>query len=199
MIHSFINEQIKIDPARVGFDIDGVVADTAEAFLRIARDEYGINSLSIEDITAFEVELCLDMDPRVISAIFHRLMVAPIDADLRPMPDSIQVLREFADHAPLTFVTARPDREPIVDWLHNALGPDALTNARIVAMGEHDNKPGYVRDLGLDYFIDDRAETCLQLTRHGISAVVFDQPWNRGRHDLPAVRNWREIRALCLD
>ena len=38
-----------IHPSRIGFDIDGVVADTGGAFLRILREEYGINSYRLED------------------------------------------------------------------------------------------------------------------------------------------------------
>jgi hypothetical protein len=53
----------KLDPALIGFDIDGVVADTGGAFVRIAREEYGIRSISIDDITSFEVEECIDVDP----------------------------------------------------------------------------------------------------------------------------------------
>lgn len=41
----------KIDQNLIGFDIDGVVADTAEAFLRLARERHGIDEFSVEQIT----------------------------------------------------------------------------------------------------------------------------------------------------
>jgi hypothetical protein len=38
----------------------------------------------------------------------------------------------------------------------------------------------------------------VQLSRAGLDAIVFAQPWNRDRHSLPTVHSWAEIRALCL-
>jgi uncharacterized HAD superfamily protein len=55
----------KINPAHIGFDIDGVVADTGGAFIRIAAEEYGINSFTLDDITSFEVIDCLDVDQKL--------------------------------------------------------------------------------------------------------------------------------------
>jgi uncharacterized HAD superfamily protein len=139
----------KINPALIGFDIDGVVADTGGAFIRIAGEEYGINSITLDDITSFEVIDCLDMDQGIIEAIFTRLLDDPLTAGLQPMEDAISVLHRFADEAPLTFVTARPHKKPIARWLKNFLQPATFEKIRLVAMGVHDNKTSYIKDLGL--------------------------------------------------
>jgi len=191
-------KKLKIDPGLIGFDIDGVVADTMEAFIRLAREDHGVDTISPEDITDFDVEDCLDLAPSVMKNIFVRLMNEPVTAGLRPMAHAVSVLKEFARVAPLHFVTARPDREPIAEWLRFELGPDVFSRVRLVAMGAHDNKTEYIKDLGLEYFIDDRAETCIALHKEGISPWVYTQPWNRGKHDLKTVGNWMEVRALCL-
>jgi hypothetical protein len=65
-------------------------------------------------------------------------------------------LHRIAEDAPLTFVTARPHEEPISQWLKHFLQPDTFEKIRMVAMGEHDNKTPYIKDLGLKYFVDDR-------------------------------------------
>ena len=78
------------------------------------------------------------------------------------------------------------------------LGKDIMSGSRIVAMGEHDNKAAYIKNLGLRYFVDDRAETCIRLEQEGIVPLVYSQPWNRGRHALKTVDNWLAIRALSL-
>lgn len=189
----------KIHPSQLGFDIDGVVADTAGAFLRMARDEYGVAGLSASDITAFQVEDCLDMDPKLVDTIFGRLLTDPIDNGLEPMPHAVSVLGELAATAPLTFITARPQKRPIERWLRKVLGPAAAKGMRLVATGEHDGKGDYIKSMGLRYFIDDRAETCIRLAAEGLSPYVFSQPWNYGRHQLPTVDNWLAIRNLCLD
>jgi len=189
----------KINPALIGFDIDGVVADTGGAFIRIASEEYGINSITLDDITSFEVVDCLEVDQEIIEEIFSRLLADPLTAGLQPMEDAIPVLHSFAEETQLTFVTARPHEEPIARWLKHFLKPATFEKMRLVAMGEHDNKTSYIKDLGLKYFIDDRLKTCQMLAREGITPIVYDQPWNRNGHDLPTVSNWKAIHALCFD
>lgn len=187
----------KIDPTLIGFDIDGVVADTVEAFFRLAKQRHGIDEFTASHITEFDVAKCLPIAPEIIDAIFSTLLEAPIEADLKPMPDAVAVLTALSHHAPLTFITARPLQEPIANWLKYILGPATFSRTRLIAMGDHDNKSTYLKRLGIQYFIDDRAETCVSLEKQGFSPVVFHQPWNQGRHHLPCVTSWREIEALC--
>ena len=189
----------KIDPALIGFDIDGVVADTGGAFIRIAGTDYGINSITLNDITSFEVVDCLDVNQEIIDEIFSRLLDDPLTAGLQPMQNAVTVLQTFAEHAPLTFVTARPQEEPIARWLKHFLQPEIFEKIRLVAMGEHDNKTSYIKNLGLKYFVDDRLPTCQMLAREGITPLVYEQPWNMKGHDLPTVDSWQAIHALCFD
>ena len=55
----------RIRPDEIGFDFDGVIADTVEAFLRIACEQHGHCGLRPEDVTDFSVEQCLAMDASV--------------------------------------------------------------------------------------------------------------------------------------
>ncbi len=188
----------KIDPARLGFDFDGVIADTAEAFLRLACEKYNRCDIRLEDITCFAVEECLDMEADIIRAIFMEVLLDSVATGLKPMPDAVEVLGELSEVAPVTVVTARPEPEPVRAWMRTVLPPSTLPRIRIVAMGAHDDKPRHILDHRLTHFIDDRAETCLQLAEAGIRPIVYAQPWNRNGHGLPTVSCWREIRALCL-
>lgn len=187
----------KIDPKLIGFDIDGVVADTVEAFLRLAKQRHGIDEFTAAHITEFDVAKCLPIAPTIIDAIFASLLEDPIDADLKPMPDAVAVLTTISHYAPLTFITARPLHQPIADWLKHILGPTTFSRSRLIAMGDHDNKAAYLNEMGLEFFVDDRAETCVSLKEQGFSPLVFSQPWNQGKHRLPSVASWHEIEALC--
>ena len=187
-----------IHPSRIGFDIDGVVADTMEAFIRLARTGYGAK-VRPEEITEFQVEDCLDLDPLVVEEIFSRLLEEPIACGLRLMTHARRVLTGFAAHGPLTFITARPQKNPIARWLKKELGPQVYGRVRLVATGEHDSKAEPIKEMRLAFFIDDRAQTCLQLANEeGIQPIVYRQPWNQGNHALPEVENWRSIHALCF-
>lgn len=187
---------MKIHPSEIGFDIDGVVADTMEAFIRLARDDYGIDTILPEHITDFMVEDCLDVDPLVIEVIFERLLNAPLEAGLKPMPHSVMILQEFSRRAPLTFITARPAKKPIEQWLTANLGADIYQKTRLIATADHDSKADYIKDIGLKYFVDDRAQTCIMLEQEDITPIVYIQPWNKGRHQLQSVANWLAIRDL---
>jgi uncharacterized HAD superfamily protein len=188
---------MKISPHQIGFDIDGVVADTMEAFIRLADQDYAIKVLPAE-ITDFMVEDCLDMDPEIIDDIFTRLMVDPLGTGLKPMENAIPVLEKLSDEAPLTFITARPDHQPIHGWLKHYLSPEAFASARLVATGDHDDKAGHIKRLGLTHFVDDRTLTCHLLAREeDIIPIVYSQPWNIGTHDHFFVENWESIARLC--
>ena len=177
----------KIHPAHLGFDFDGVVADIAEAFIRISCEDYGCCSIRFEDITHFDVEQCLDIDPKIVEAVFTRILYDSVKTELQPMPGAVEVLGQLTECAVVTIVTARPDPGPVHDWLASVMPAKVCGKIKIVAMGAHDDKPRHVRGQGLKYFIDDRAETCHQLNREGILPIVFSQPWNRGRHSFNTV------------
>lgn len=190
--------EMHIPPSQLGFDIDGVVADTTEAFIRLAREDYSI-TVHPEEITDFAVEDCLPMPPGIIAEIFARLLNTPLAIDLRPTAGSMAVLKELSEKSPLTFITARPDPGPIAAWLETHLGRKAYSPARLVATGDHNGKAAHIRRLGLNYFIDDRHLTCHQLAAEAdITPIVYSQPWNRGRHFLASVENWADIRKLCI-
>lgn len=188
---------MKIAPELIGFDIDGVVADTAEAFIRLAAKDHGIKGIRLQDITEFDVAQCLPIGRETAEAIFEVLLTAPLDADLRPMPNAVAVLTALAARAPLTFITARPREEPIAAWLCQLLGPRIFNNCRLIAMGNHDGKYSYIKELGLRYFVDDRAQTCIDLHQEGLTPLVYEQPWNQGRHQLRTVDSWLTISRYC--
>lgn len=189
---------MRIPPGRLGFDIDGVVADTAGAFIRLAREDYGI-TVRAEEITEFSVEECLPIPSEIIANIFERLLEDPLGENLQPTQDCIPVLRELAGAGPLTFITARPAAIPIAAWLEKHLGEKTFARTRLVATGDHDGKITHIKQFGLNYFIDDRHLTCKQLAvEPGITPLVYSQPWNRGRHTLSSVESWAEIRTLCF-
>jgi hypothetical protein len=188
-----------LEPARLGFDFDGVIADTAEAFLRLACEEHDLCGFCLEDITRFEIEGCLDMPAETAASIFGRIIADSLSSNLRPMPGALEVLTELAESAGIvTVVTARPLLQPVLDWFACHLSPTTLQAVRVLAMGDHDDKPRHILEQGLGWFIDDRAETCAQLHAAGIQPLVFRQPWNKGCRDFPAVNSWREIRELVL-
>lgn len=188
----------RVHPSKLGFDFDGVIADTGEAFIRLACEQYGLCDFELEQVTTFAVEDCLDLDAGVAESIFLQILNDSIGSGLKPMKGAVQVLGELAAAATVTIVTARSLPQPVHDWLKVTFPAPVFQRMEVIAMGDHDDKPRHVRQLGLTHFIDDRAQTCLQLQAAGINSIVFSQPWNRNGHSLPTVNSWTDIRRLCL-
>lgn len=185
----------KIDPALLGFDFDGVIADTAEVFLRLACEDYGLCDLTSADIVNFEVEQCLGLTRTQADTIFTKILLDSVGTGLQPMKDAIEVLGELAELSTISVITARPLAAPVHDWLTDFFPASTCKAIRVIAMGAHDGKPQYIHEQGLRFFIDDRAETCVQLSRAGVQPFVFHQPWNHNRHQLPVVGSWQDIRS----
>ena len=180
----------------IGFDFDGVIADTAEAFIRLACSEYGYCTFGPEDITNFEVENCLDIPQEIVEKIFTDILQDSIATQLQPMPGAVESIEQFTRSAVVTIITARSLERPVIDWLDRFFAKSAKEKIRVVVTGDHDDKVRYIHRHSLKYFIDDRAETCKQLAHENIIPFVFTQPWNERRHELRTVANWAEIRSL---
>ena len=180
----------------IGFDFDGVIADTAEAFIRLACQEHDYCGFSPNEITNFELENCLAIPRTLVEKIFTDILTDSLAAELQPMPGAVASLTQFAECGTVTIITARPIYQPVHAWLENYFSGPTREKIRVVATGDHNDKVRHIHQHGLKYFIDDRAETCIQLAKEAIVPFVFSQPWNKDRHDLQTVADWQEIRAL---
>ncbi len=187
---------IKIKPTKIAFDIDGVVADTMSAFLRIAQNEFGVEGIRREHITSYWLEDCLPMDEDIIKAVIERILKDPFGIGLTPMDKAVDVLQRLSEHGPLKFVTARPVRAPIEEWLRKELNPVPLDRIQVIATGRHEIKAGVLKEMGIDCFVEDHLETCRSICKAGLKAIVYDHPWNQGDTPYLRVRNWQEIEDL---
>jgi hypothetical protein len=195
-LKKIVNCPVKINPALLGFDFDGVIADTADIFLRLACEDYGLCDLRREDIVNFEVEKCLSLDRTQADAIFTKVLLDSVGTGLQPMEGAVDVLGELAELSTVSVITARSLADPVHDWFDAFFPASTCKAIKVTAMGAHDGKSQHIHEQGLQFFIDDRAETCVQLSKAGIQPFVFHQPWNHNRHQLPSVSSWRDIRDL---
>jgi uncharacterized protein len=185
-----------IDPASLAFDIDGVLADTMNLFLDIAREDFQICGIRYEDISCYTLENCLDLDKSIIDAIVRKIVDGDYRADLRPIDGAPDVLGRLGmTYKPLLFVTARPYFGPICDWIQNILPLDS-GSIEVVATGSFGDKADVLIDKNISFFVEDRLETCFTLHDAGITPILFKQPWNRESHPFMEVSNWRQIESL---
>jgi hypothetical protein len=188
--------RVTIPAEEIGFDFDGVIANTAEVFIRLACTEYGYCSFTLEDITNFELQNCLPIPHSLVEKIFTDILEDSLAVGLQPMEGAVESLEQFTRTSMVTIITARPLYTPVLDWLDCFFTKNAKENIRVIATGDHNDKVRHIHQHSLKYFVDDRAETCKQLAIEDITPYVFTQPWNRNRHNLQMVASWEEIRAL---
>lgn len=184
-----------IDPRQLGFDIDGVVANTMQLFIDIAREVYGLNHISYHDITNYHLDQCLDMAPEIIGAIVTRIIEGNYPCRLAPMEDAGRVLHRLCAFGPIRMVTARPKTGPMEQWMAELLEP-AFCAVQIVATGSYEAKSEVLMEQQMAYFVEDRLDTCYLLKEQGITPILFAQPWNRQPHPFVEVNGWRQLERL---
>ncbi len=186
----------KISPIEIGFDFDGVIANTPDVFIRICCEKYGYCDFTKEDITNFELQDCVDMPLEIVEEIFTAIMLDSLATGVKPFEGAVEVISSLAAENTVNIITARPDARPLIAWIHNFFPDDIHHNLHVTATGDHDDKLRYIKEKGLRFFIDDRIATCRQLAEGGITPIVYTQPWNRGQHSFQTVKNWDEINTL---
>jgi len=191
------NGSIRAD--RVGFDIDGVVADIMTTFLDMARERQGPHLFGHEDIITFSLEECLGFDPRIVSELIRELSDRPHELPVKPFPQAVEVLSCLAEEVHPVFVTARDRAEPIQLWQNRALASAPPRSIRIMVTGDPDAKLHYLRTHTIKYFVEDRLETCFDLARADITPIVFAPPWNRKPHPFLELAGWLDLARLLFE
>ncbi len=184
----------RIRPDQLAFDIDGVVADTMEVFVQLARNHDGLQHLTKEDLVRYDLHRCVPADSTVVDDLICRTLEDENTMRVPPMPGAPEVLSELAEHGPLRFVTARIWPESIVAWLHQTLSGVDRESIQVIATGDPAAKASVLRRMGVVHFLEDRLETCEMLAEHGIRPLLFDQPWNRVESRFPRICNWYQFR-----
>ena len=83
--------------------------------------------------------------------------------------------------------------------LHQTLVQVPPQDIQVVATGDHHTKLHYLLEHGIRYFVEDRLETCEQLAGHGITPILFAQPWNRRPHPFLEVSDWPQLASLLFE
>jgi 5'(3')-deoxyribonucleotidase len=185
----------RILPSELAFDVDGVFADTFRIFVETARKQYGIK-VEYEDITEYNFREAIDIDEKTGDEIIQRILDNPLEMGIQPVFGSVDVLTRLSHISPLLFVTARPERDSIREWIHQYLRVADKSAIHIEATSTHKEKLPVLLKYGIRYFVEDRLETCYLLEKTSVTPIVFEQPWNRKPHPFQTVKSWHEIEAL---
>ena len=186
---------MKITSNEIAFDIDGVFADTFRIFVEKATKVYGYQ-FDYEDITEYEFMSVININKEASEKIIQTLLDHPIESGIKPIDGAVEVLTRLSSIGPLLFVTARPDKDVILEWIYHQLPGVNINFISLEATTTHEKKIPVLLKNRIKYFVEDRLETCYLLDKASITPIVFEQPWNKKPHPFPVVRGWNNISEM---
>jgi len=185
----------KISPRELAFDIDGVIADTFRAFVKTARERYNVE-IEYEAITDYNFRNVIDIDEETSNEIIEMILEDPLGMGINPISGAVDVLTRLSNLGPVFFVTARSNRDAIIEWVEKTLGLGDGNMIHLEATGAHEDKLPILLKHGIRYFVEDRLDTCYLIQGSPVTPIVFEQPWNRKEHPFLTVGDWGEIRDM---
>jgi 5'(3')-deoxyribonucleotidase len=191
---------------KIAIDIDEVLADQAEAFVRFSNERWGTH-LRVEDYTEHWAELWgLDIEKTL--ARRDELFEDRIYQTLQPIPTASEVLRHLGHRFELCVVTSRSStlRDDTHEWLKEHYS-DIFLDDSIHFSGIWDDvdhtthtrtKADVLRKIQADYLIDDQPKHCIGAAEAGVKGVLFgDYQWSKGV-DLPPLvtrcKDWQAVK-----
>ena len=182
----------------IGFDIDGVLTDEMADGKNIWQQEieaYFPGIQLLEPDFAFTAAFGLSLEE---VDQFMEEKASEVFRKVKPQQGSRELIRYLLDTGfTVHLITARfPRYEEVTrEWLaHHGFKPSALWFT--------EDKGPLCRELGVELFVDDYWENCLDVRAHGVTALLMSAPHNLGcpeEKGIYRVDNWDEIRAHVLE
>ena len=185
----------KIHPHELAFDVDGVFANTFQSFVDKARYQYGLQ-IYYDDITEYDYRNVIKIDDDINEKLIQMVVNTPIETGVQPIEGAVDVLTRLSEITTLFFVTARSEKNNILQWIKKQLKTVNISDICLSATGTHLKKIPVLQKHGVKFFIEDRLETCYLLSEVSITPIVFEQPWNQTPHPFHTVKSWNEIAAM---
>jgi uncharacterized HAD superfamily protein len=173
---------------KLGFDIDGVIANFSQPLLQTIKKNYGL-SLAEKDITRFSLSTVLG----ITHAEETQLVTDILQQDLPIYPGAKETLEQLSREGhSIYLLTGRytPLRELTQTWLKGKGVP--YNELHLLEMGKK-----YQVDIdGLDVIVEDSLEEALEWSSRVKTVLLYDHPYNQTlnvKNLTKRVYSWSEI------
>jgi uncharacterized protein len=173
---------------KLGFDIDGVIANFSEVLLKTIKTTYGL-TLTEKDITSFSLSTVLGItrteETQLITDILYK--------DLPLYPGAKETLEQLSREGhSIYLLTGRyaPLRDLTQTWLKEKGVP--YNELHLLEMG----KKYRVNIDGLDVIVEDSLEEALEWSVRVKTVLLYDHPYNQTlnvKNLTKRVYSWSEI------
>lgn len=178
---------------KIGFDIDGVLADFNAAFIDRIVQVTGVDLFPARpfDIPCWNYPEHYGYTADQMTYVWHSIKTdRGFWYSLHPYPgvnEALRVLRLARSHGhDIYFVTARPGHHAKLQTEHWLID-NGMTNPTVL-ISPH--KMRCARAVELDAYIDDHVQNCFEVADH-CRTYVLHRPWNA-----PMTEDWRAARML---
>jgi uncharacterized HAD superfamily protein len=187
---------------KIGFDLDGVLADLYDLWLAVIAYEYGIkNIIGQSECNQYSIKKVIN--ERCGVNLSRNNMDSALDFIIpqinivKPFKGAKKILKTVSMSAKNpVIITARLDKykDCTRAWVDQWLGDYEVFHAA------SDQKVGVALRLGLNAFVEDKASTAMSMAAAGIKSYLIDRPWNQNigqREGVVRVNELKDIVGHC--
>lgn len=184
----------------IGIDIDQVLADTLETYLKFHNQKHNSN---------FKIEDCYSLNWWDVFGISEEQFVKDYDEfcetgvaqNIKPVKGSQEAIKMLRSKHDLIAITARPKSiaKNTKEWI-NKHYPEIFSEiyfTRDKTLGD-ESMPKYqvCHNIGANILVDDSLEYAEDCALNNIKVYLFDWPWNQKEilpESIVRVRHWNEL------
>ena len=193
----------------VYIDMDDVICDSMEAFIRIIGQEFG-KTVNFEDVSSFDLKVSFGLTDMEFDHFFQLIHKPENLLEFAPMDDVVSVVKEWTEKdLQVSIVTGRPPSayDASIGWLekhdvpfHSFVMVDKYSRENIdrtIALSME-----ALSEMKFCLAVEDSGEMARYLSGKMRTAVaLFDRPWNRNippNGNIRRYESWTEIGEKAL-
>lgn len=183
---------------KFGFDIDDTLIDLRQHAFHIYNKKLNKN-VPIDvyhDLKTVEIHEAFDLTAEEGGKMWNNNVEETYFTDCPPFPYAVETLQELEKQGHEVFyITARNKEygERTKEWLIKN-GFPVHEKRFYCGMKDHE-KIEIIKDLGLDYYFDDKPGVLNTLSDLPLKVYVKDTSYNRDL-DIPRITNWSELKDI---
>lgn len=174
----------------IGIDIDGVIADSLQTWVRELNRRFN-QKKTVQEIITYQFEKVYNVSWAEMNDFF-RTNQQLLLSNLAPVSQAGKYLRLLKKNHQIHLITARPNlfRKLTEKWLSE----HQITYDQLI-MTDFGDKTQYCRYADIPLVVEDSLENAVSLVENGIRVILFDAPYNQGSLPNGIVRreDWRQV------
>jgi uncharacterized HAD superfamily protein len=161
---------------KVGFDFDGVIANTGQTVAKVLTNRFG-TWIREEDLFLHDFRFQFDLSKEEVKDLVDEIVSYKRTMYTFPAEGCEKVLYKLhiKTEEKITIVTARTDLDVVRQWLNYYLDESIFE----VFTKNHGEKGSLLKELNVGLFVEDHLMNAIEIANNGIIPVIFLRSWNK--------------------